>query len=262
MKIHQETAILLEVVDLQERDRIVGFLTAEGGRRRGAARGARTKFSRFGGSLQPLAKVELTWVEKEGRELVRIDDAELARPAAPLQQDLEGILLGAYLAESITAFTLEGDPAPTFYRLLDATLEALLAGADRSLCARYFEVWMLRLSGVLPVPRECPLCGRTFGHDAAFIEEEAAIVCHECAEGERFLPVGPAELDFLRRSGRENLEKMAATSWSPAALGRLEDLLGRIRRGYLEQELRSYTVMRETLAGLPPPVSASAEEEA
>ncbi len=129
MKIHQETAILLEVVDLQERDRIVGFLTAEGGRRRGAARGARTKFSRFAGSLQPLAKVELTWVEKEGRELVRVEDAELVRPAAPFQTELEGILLGAYLAESITAFTLEGDPAPTFYRLLDSTLEALLGGA-------------------------------------------------------------------------------------------------------------------------------------
>lgn len=256
MKIHQETAILLEVVDLQERDRIVGFLTAEGGRRRGAARGARTKFSRFAGNLQPLAKVELTWVEKEGRELVRIEDAELVRPAAPLQTELEGILLGAYLAESITAFTLEGDPVPTFYRLLDSTLEALLGGMDRGLCARYFEVWMLRLSGLLPVPRECPLCDRLFGNDAAFLEEEAAIVCAECAHGQRTLAVGPAELDFLRRSGRENLEKMAAAAWPPAVLARLEDLLGRIRRGYLEQELRSYAVMRETLSGLPAEGSA------
>jgi DNA repair protein RecO len=252
MKIHQETALLLEVVDLQERDRIVGFLTAEGGRRRGAARGARTKFSRFAGSLQPLAKVELTWVEKEGRELVRIDDAAMVRPAAPLQEELEGILLGAYLAESVTAFTLEGDPAPTVYRLLDSTLEALLAGADRDLCARYFEVWLLRLSGLLPVPRECPLCGRLFEREVVFLEDEAALVCGDCGQGERWLPVGKAELDFLRRSGRENLEKMAAARWPTAALRHLEDLLGRIRRNYLEQELRSYQVMRETLAGLPP----------
>lgn len=251
MKVHQETVLLLEVVDLQERDRIVGFLSAEGGRRRGAARGARTKFSRFAGSLQPLAKVELTWVEKEGRDLVRVEDAELVRPAAPLQADLEGILLGAYLAESITAFTLEGDPAPTFFRLLDSTLEALLGGRDRNLCARYFEVWLLRLSGLLPVPSECPLCGRPFEEEVAFLEEEAALVCGECAHGERALAVGPAELDFLVRSGRENIEKMAATRWPPQALARLEDLLGRVRRGYLEQELRSYAVMRETLAGLP-----------
>lgn len=259
MKVHQETALLLEVVDLQERDRIVGFLTAEGGRRRGAARGARTKFSRFAGSLQPLAKVELTWVEKEGRDLVRVEDAELVRPAAPLQEDLEGILLGAYLAESVTAFTLEGDPAPTFYRLLDSTLEALLGGLDRAVSTRYFEVWVLRLSGLLPVPRECPLCGRLFEEDVVFLEEEAALVCRECAQGERSLPVGRAELDFLRRSGRENLEKMAATRWPPQALARLEDLLGRVRRGYLEQELRSYAVMRETLSGLPasPPASPS-----
>lgn len=259
MKVHQETALLLEVVDLQEKDRIVGFLTAEGGRRRGAARGARTKFSRFGGSLQPLAKVELTWVEKEGRDLVRVEDAELVRPAAPLQADLEGILLGAYLAESVTAFTLEGDPAPTFYRLLDSTLEALLAGRDRAVCARYFEVWVLRLSGLLPVPRECPLCGRLFGTEVAFLEEEAALVCGDCASGERAIRVGGDELEFLRRSGRENIEKMAEASWTPSTLARLEDLLGQVRRGYLEQELRSYSVMRETLAGLPasPPAGGS-----
>lgn len=257
MKIHQETVLLLEVVDLQERDRIVGFLSPENGRRRGVAASARTKFSRFAGSLQPLAKVELTWVEKEGRELVRVQDAALVRPAAALQADLEGILLGAYLAESITAFTLEGDPAPTFFRLLDSTLEALLAGRHRGVCARYFETWLLRLSGLLPVPRECPLCGRLFEGRAAFLEEETALVCQDCARGERAMPVGSAELDFLIRSGRENVEKMAQTAWPPAVLDALEELLGQIRRGYLEQELRSYRMMCETLGGLPGPEAGS-----
>ena len=257
MKIHQETVLLLEVVDLQERDRIVGFLSPENGRRRGVAASARTKFSRFAGSLQPLAKVELTWVEKEGRELVRVQEAALVRPAAALQADLEGILLGAYLAESISAFTLEGDPAPTFFRLLDSTLEALLAGRHRGVCARYFETWLLRLSGLLPVPRECPLCGRLFEGRAAFLEEETAIVCAECAGGQRALPVGPGELEFLVRSGRENVEKMAQTAWSPEVLDHLEDILGQIRRGYLEQELRSYRMMWETLGGLPGPEGKS-----
>lgn len=262
MKIHQETALVLEVVDLQERDKIVGFLTVEGGRRRGAARGARTKFSRFAGILQPLAKVELSWIEKEGRDLVRVEDAELVRPAAKLQEDLEGILLGAYLAESISAFTLEGDPAPALYRLLDTTIESLLEGASREVCARYFEVWLLRLSGLLPVPRECPLCGLLYGETAAFLEEEEALVCEDCARGERGFRVGQVELDFLRRSGRENSAKMAASPWPREALGKIEDLCGRVRRGYLEKELRSYTMMRETLAGLPADTGLPADNKA
>ena len=101
MRAFQEEAILLEVADLQEADRVVVFLTREHGKRRGAARGAKRKFSRYAGQLQPLAKVRIGWFEKEGRELVRISALELIRAPKRLGGDLEGILLGAYLGCSI-----------------------------------------------------------------------------------------------------------------------------------------------------------------
>ena len=44
---------------LHDRDRIVTFLTREYGKKRGVARGARVKHSRFGGQLQPLANFGL-----------------------------------------------------------------------------------------------------------------------------------------------------------------------------------------------------------
>jgi len=53
MRILTAAALVLDVFDLHERDRIVAYLTAEHGQRRGVARGARTKFSRFAGQLQP-----------------------------------------------------------------------------------------------------------------------------------------------------------------------------------------------------------------
>ena len=70
MGLHNAEALILEVTDLHDRDRIVTFLTREQGKRRGVAKGARTKHSRFGGQLQPLAKAEITWFEKEGRDLI------------------------------------------------------------------------------------------------------------------------------------------------------------------------------------------------
>ena len=88
-------AIPLDAIDLHERDRIVTFLTAEWGRKRGVARGARAKYSRFAGQLQPLSKVAARWFEKEGRELVRIESVELIAPCRALLEDLDGILLGA-----------------------------------------------------------------------------------------------------------------------------------------------------------------------
>ncbi|MDA8017313.1 MAG: DNA repair protein RecO, partial [Thermoanaerobaculia bacterium] len=127
---HEAEALILDVFDLQERDRIVTFLTAEHGKKRGVAQGARTKFSRFAGHLQLLSKLRVAWREKEGRELVRIQSAETLRPAAPLQEDLEGILLTSYLAEHMSEFSIEDDPSSALYRLLDTTIEALLGGVD------------------------------------------------------------------------------------------------------------------------------------
>ncbi len=243
-------ALLLDVINLQEKDRIVSFLTAEHGKKRGAAPGARTKYSRFAGQLQPLAKVAVTWFEKDGRDLVRISDVELVRPAAALQTELEGILLGAYMAELIGEFAMEDEESTRSYRLLDTTIEAMLAGCDQNLAARYLEVWVLRLGGIFPVPWECPFCGRPIAERAILIASEAAMVCSECGAGHRRIKVGPEELDFLRRSASENLGKMSERPPSRDSLGRIEGLCAHIRRQFLQAELRSYRVMKETLGSL------------
>lgn len=240
-------ALLLDVVDLGERDRIATFLTAEEGKKRGVARGARAKYSRFAGQLQPLAKVEVSWFEKDGHDLVRLTAVELLRPAGALQSDLEGILLGAYLAEHMVELAQEGEPSARFFRLLDTTLEALLAGIDRALAVRYYEVWALRLAGVFPVPDLCPLTGEPLGERAVLTPSDAALVSPEASGGE---PVGAEVLDFLRRSGRENLARMAERPPSPALLAQVETLCGKVRRHFLQHELRSYEMMRRTLASL------------
>ena len=120
-------ALLLDAFDLQDRDRIVVFLTRERGKVRGVAKGARRKYSRFAGQLQPLAKVKVTWFESEGRDLVRISGVEPVRSAGRLLGELEDILLTSYLAEHLLEFAQENEPAELYFRLLDSTVEALLA---------------------------------------------------------------------------------------------------------------------------------------
>ncbi|RMH15881.1 MAG: DNA repair protein RecO [Acidobacteria bacterium] len=249
-------ALILDVFDLGERDRLVVFLTAERGKLRAAARGARTKYSRFAGRLQPLAKVDLSWFEKEGRELVRLQEVELVRSPAALHGTLEDILLAAYLADHMNAFAQENEPAPALFRLLDTTVEALLDGIDRQLAGRYFEVWMLRLAGIFPPPHACPRCGRPFSRGAVLIEDDSVLACTDCAgaAGGGFV-VGGAEVEFLLRSARENLPAMAARTPPAAILARIEALCGRIRRAFLQHELRSYRVMKKTLQ---PPATAGA----
>lgn len=61
------------------------------------------------------------------------------------------------------------------------------------------------------------------------------------------MAVGVEVLGVLRRSARENLPTLAENPPSRAALRGVEEVCGRIRRHFLQGELRSYRVMRDTL---------------
>lgn len=249
MHLREAEALILDVVDLHDADRIVSFLTREHGQKRGVARGARRKHSRFAGELQPLAKVRVRWFEKEGRDLVRISAVDLLRSADRLQRDLEGLLVGGYLAGHAIEFAQEDEPSEHLFRLLDSTLEALIGGASRDLSARYFEIWVLRLQGIFPVPRECPSCGREFGEDGAVLPANGdALVCPECAADARGgVRVAAETLAFLRRTGREGLERLALKPPPERVLRRIEELCGLLRRRFLHRELRAYLVLKQAL---------------
>lgn len=246
---HQAEAILLSVQDLQEADRVVEFLTREQGKRRGVARGAKRRFSRFAGELQPLAKARVDWFEKEGRELVRIASIELERAPKALVADLESILLAAYLAEQMAVFAQEGEPSEAYFRLLDSTVEALEAGVDRELAARYFECWTLRLAGLFPAPSECTECGAPLEAGAVLAASGEALLCPRCA-GPGAKTVSSGALEFLRRISRENLPRMAERTPSRGVLAEIEEIAGRVRRHFLQHELKSYQVLVRTLARL------------
>ena len=247
-------AILLDVLDLHDKDRIVTFLTRERGKKKGVAQGARSKHSRFGGQLQPLAKVQVTWFEKEGRELGRISAVELVRPAHKLMEDLEGILLGSYLADHLLEFAQEDEDSDHLYRLLDSTLEALLAGVDQDLAARYFEFWVLRLAGVFPSPKACPNCGRPFVSDdgeagAVLPPSGETLLCFDCGGRSGYI-ARPETLEFLRRIGRDPLPAVAESPPTKRVLREVEEICARVRRGFLQHELRSYDVIQKTRAAL------------
>lgn len=250
MHFHQAEVLLLDVAPLGDADRIVTFLTRERGRKRGVARGARRRYSRHSGQLQLLSKADVQWLEKEGRELARLTQVELVRSADRLLGDLEGILVGSVLAESAGVFAPEDEPSELVYRLLDSTIEALLGGVDRRLALRYFESWLLRLSGIFPAPEECPVCGRPVGEAAVLVGAGEALVCAECGRGDPgSLAVSAPALGFLRRIGREPLRRLAEGPPAPEVLAEVGRVTGAVRRRFLQHELKSVLVLERTLGG-------------
>jgi DNA repair protein RecO (recombination protein O) len=149
--LHSGDALVLRTYKLSEADRIVVFLTRDRGKKRGVAKGARRPRSRFTGALEPLTEVKVAYFEKESRELVGINYAEIVR--SPLSLTGSALEYVAYFAELLDEWAQDADVDERLFRLGASMLEALAEGAEVEPLARYFECWLLRLQGLYPETR-------------------------------------------------------------------------------------------------------------
>ena len=242
MKPERTEAIILHTHAARERDKLVVFLTPDHGKRKGWAYGARAIKSRFGAGLEPLAKVRIGYLEKEGEEMVRIESVDLIRSLFPAQQHLVTSIAATYIAELVDTFAPANDPAELIYRLLDRTTEALLKGASPMAVVAYAEIWILKLGGVLPTLRECVNCGAPLGRPLRFDERLQGFVGEECA-GRDTITIDNEVADALHAILRSPVDEFRA---SDAALFEIRSLAGSLRRYFLGHELKSF----EVLAGL------------
>jgi DNA repair protein RecO (recombination protein O) len=244
MRLHTADAFILGTHALRETDRIVSFLTRENGKKRGVARGARRAKSAFAGTLEPMTEARVVYYEKEGRELVSINSADPIRPSFSLSGDLERALLLSALAESLETFVSESEPAEPFYRLARHAMDGLFGGAPASLPGAYFDVWVLKLSGLLPSPRECAGCGRPIEADEPLLFEEArpGFVGPECRRTEALRLTPDAHRTLLGF-----LSAPLDPAARPKGLAEIAAVARRARRHFLGHELKSQRVLEEVL---------------
>jgi recombinational DNA repair protein (RecF pathway) len=161
MPLHTTDALILRTYKLGESDRIVVFLTRDRGKKRGVAKNARQSRRRFGGALEPMTYGRVGYVERERRDLVRLDYVEVLR--SPLSV-ADGEALGSvrYFAELIDEWAQEADPNETLFRLGVSMVDAMAKGVPIEPLARYFEFWLLRLQGVYEVDPRLSGPARTF----------------------------------------------------------------------------------------------------
>jgi DNA repair protein RecO len=210
MPLHTTDALILRTYKLGESDRIVVFLTRDRGKKRGVAKNARQSRRRFGGGLEPLTYGRVGYVERERRELVRLDYVEQLR--SPLSA-IDGQALGyvSYFAELIDEWAPEADPNETLFRLGVSVVEAIAKGVPIEPLARYFEYWLLRLQGVYEV-------------DAQLSSEARAFL----AAVRQVTPVGLAHVKV-----------------DPAVVRELEATHRALIAMHLEKDLKSVRVLRE-----------------
>jgi DNA repair protein RecO (recombination protein O) len=239
--LRQTSAYTLRTYALSEADQIVVFYTLDFGRLRSVAKGARRVKSRFGSAFQPLTRSSLSFFEREGQELTRVSACEVEQSYYDVLLTPEAAATAAYFAELVQEFTAERDPNSAIFRLIGAVMEGVSEGVSLAVGARYFEVWMLRLSGVLPRMSECGSCGRRLAAERWVVPDPLEFVCRQCHRahsGSRWLSPGGTELltEILRKPPAE---VMRGAGKNRQAVQRLAAVNRLLIRGQLDKELRT-----------------------
>ena len=176
-------ALILRTYNLAEADKIVVCLTRSAGLIRGVAKGCRKLKNRFGASLEPFTLVNLSYYEKENRELVSFRQTEILKSHFNLSSDASILTALAYMGDLLTDFSPPHQANDTLFRMAVACVEAISeTPSDLQAILRYFEVWLLKIEGFLPDLRRCAECHRAFTNDeAVFMATDLALRCRDCS---------------------------------------------------------------------------------
>lgn len=249
MPVYCADALVLRTFRYGEADRIVVFLTADRGKKRGVAKHASRSRRRFGAALEPLTRGRATYMEREGRELVRLDRIEpVGTPleaAVGRSPDDGARLLGyaAYFAELLDEWAPNDAPNERLYRLGAAVGAALDGAAGVEILARYFELWLLRLEGVYPAIDRCARCDGPLGGSARLSRIDRGYVCRACPSDGPV--VSGAALELLRLLRRTTPRQAAGAGAPREALRELERAHHALIGMHLEKPLRSMHVIKE-----------------
>jgi len=163
MPARETEAIILKTFPLGEADRLVSFLGRTSGRLRGVAAGARRIKNRYGSTLELLSHVQIWFVERETRDLVRIQQAELLESFHKAQSDY-GLSTGLATVSEVAEQVLpEREVNEAMFRLVLLTAREVDRRGTTALALSYFAFWTVRLAGWLPRFDVCAQCGKPFG---------------------------------------------------------------------------------------------------
>jgi DNA repair protein RecO (recombination protein O) len=249
MPIHSAEAIVLRQYSLAESDRIIVLLTRETGKLRGVAQGVKKPGSRIAAALEPLNHLRLEYFLREGADLCRIRQCETVHSYLGRSPTLERVYAFTYLAEVAQEFVQENNPSPLFFRLLLASLQTGERHGASAALVRYFELWCLKLSGLLPNYERCAGCAGDTRQSGFYAWIDAGQGRCEACAGRSGLKVSAAAAGTLHAILGNSPEQFVSREIPEPAIRELERLTETLIATHLEKRLKSYALLKSVLRG-------------
>src|SRR5919107_3572494 len=154
-------SVVLRSMRYAEADRILHVYTHDHGRLSLIAKGVRRTTSRFGGRLEPLARVELVLHRGRG-DLHTVRGAQTVHAHATLRTHASALDVAARACDAVARLFGDGEPHPTVFHLLANEL-ALLDGDPATHATRAnalaFRMKLMLVAGFAPQLAACASCG-------------------------------------------------------------------------------------------------------
>jgi DNA repair protein RecO (recombination protein O) len=245
MPLRETEAIVLRTYRLGEADKIVSVFTRQWGRLRAVAAGARRPKSRYGSTLEPLTYVKLWLFERENRDLLRMNSAELIESFFDMQKDYRVQVAAQYVSEVADRFFSEREVNERAFRLLLAVLRAFKRSGEIERPLLYFNFWLLRLEGFLPDLDHCAECGRALGEEPGYYGQGAeGLLCSTCRSGARQSASAHA-LSYVRTARQATLDQWLAVEKAPPGCREARMFLEEVIDSHAEKPLITRKLLAE-----------------
>ena len=248
---YETEAIVLRHFDYGESDRIVNFYTADFGKVKGIAKGARRSQKRFANTLEPFSHINLLFSRQRQEGLALIEAGKVINHYARIRGNLGKTLYASYLVDITDQFTIENKTNDGLFRLVGDFLELLDTGDASEDLIRFFEMRLLRLVGYEPVLDRCVTCRTpvTSGAMYHFSVREGGLKCGLCAPvGCDFPGVSMGTIRSMLLGKELERERLCSLILSEQCARESRHFLERFIAHLLGKELKSLHVIREIRA--------------
>jgi DNA repair protein RecO (recombination protein O) len=247
MQLRKTDAVVIHRTDFGESDLLITLYTADLGKVRGIAKGAKRSKRRFVNNLQPFSYIRIVFAEGRGG-LIRIDAADMIHPLFRISEDISKVLYGSYFLEMVKEMTGEKEANPPLFELVVTFLTLLNDAPPREEYPRVFELRFLDLLGYRPRVTECSICNQLLppADGAWFSYRHGGAVCQGChihAQGAAV--ISGETLQAMEQAMRMDLAEIEGIQFSPQVLAEGREILPRFVQHQLGKGLKSLRVMEE-----------------
>ena len=244
-------AVVTRSIPYGESDKIVTFFTEQLGKIRGIAKGARRSQKRFQNALGLFSHLRLSFFEREGMDLVRVESCDILHSFPGIREHLKKSFYGAYFLELVSEMAGEREANREAYRHLLSFLGDLEVSEPAEEQLRTFEIRMLSLFGYRPSLKRCDGCKKgwedfTKVSTLFFSLEKGALLCQNCAKmWNNLVPLSLGTARLIEGISQAELEKIHRLKFTPQALSESRALLPKFITYHVGKELKSLKTLKK-----------------